>query len=79
MRDIRKIIFMLMFLLLIAGCANREGQGAELLLSGVKDVEKTEESSDSETEGSDGAEQTDGQSMSRASMRCRKAAGCLRR
>lgn len=68
MRDIRKIIFMLMFLLLIAGCANREGQGAELFLSGVKDVEKTEESSDSETEGSDGAEQTDGQTEVQQSL-----------
>lgn len=68
MRDIRKIIFMLMFLLLIAGCANREGQGAELLLSGVKDVEKTEESSDSETEGSDDAEQTDGQTEVQQSL-----------
>lgn len=61
MKDITKVIFILMLCASLAGCAGREAPGGDLLLSETEDVEKAQESSGSMTEDTDGAEQGNGQ------------------
>lgn len=59
MKDKRKFIFILMFVLLAAGCAGREMRGEELLLPDVPE-EKTKEDLDSVTEDAGGTGQATG-------------------